>query len=94
MLLNNNVFTVYELDVQSQDLNSDFTLKDCLFGGVKLATNTGPDNDLFSGYGIVLNSCPEFLLVDSSIGKKKPIIFRVDISSSVHIGNGKKYLNP
>ena len=45
MLLNNNVFTVYELDIQSQDLNSDFTLKDCLFGGVKLATNTGPDND-------------------------------------------------
>ena len=30
-----NFFIVYELDTWSPDLNSDFTLKDCLFGGVK-----------------------------------------------------------
>ena len=29
-------FIVYELDKSSQDLNSDFTLKDCLLGGAKL----------------------------------------------------------
>ena len=32
-----NIFIDYELDTWSQDLNSDFTLKDCLFGGVNLA---------------------------------------------------------
>ena len=31
-----NVFIVYELDTWSVDLNSDFTLKDYLFEGVKL----------------------------------------------------------
>ena len=35
-------FIVYELDTWSRDLNSNFTLKDCLFGGVKLAKNSDP----------------------------------------------------
>ena len=30
-----NFFIVYELDTWSRDLNSDFTLNDCWFGGVK-----------------------------------------------------------
>ena len=38
-----NFLTVYELDTWSQDLNSDFSLKDCLFGGNKLAKNADPD---------------------------------------------------
>ena len=38
-----NFFIGYELDTWSRDLNSDFTLKDCLFGGVKLAENADPD---------------------------------------------------
>ena len=36
-------FIVYELDTWSRYLSSDFTLKDCLFGGVKLAKNSDPD---------------------------------------------------
>ena len=36
-------FIVFELDTWSRDLNSDFTLKDCLFGGVKLAKYADPD---------------------------------------------------
>ena len=36
-------FIVYKLDTCPRDLNSDFTLKDCLFGGVKLAKNADPD---------------------------------------------------
>ena len=36
-------FIVYELDTWSQDLNSDFISKDCLFGGVKLPKNADPD---------------------------------------------------
>ena len=40
---NNNFFIVYDLDTCSQDLNFDFILKKCLFGGVKLAKNSDPD---------------------------------------------------
>ena len=31
-----NLFIVYELDTWSRDLSTDVTLKDCLFGAVKL----------------------------------------------------------
>ena len=34
---------VYELDTWSRDLNTDFTLKNCLFGSVMLTKNDNPD---------------------------------------------------
>ena len=37
------VFFVYKLDIWSRDLNTDFTLKDCLFAVVKLTKNAVPD---------------------------------------------------
>ena len=43
-------FLVYELDIWLRDLNSDFTLKGCLFGGVKLAKNADPDKYVYTGY--------------------------------------------
>ena len=74
-----NFFIVYELDTWSRDLNSDFTLKDCLFGGVKLVKeNADPDKYIYV-YGIYWD--------------KNVIIFGVDMSSSVHIDNKTKYLN-
>ena len=48
--------------------NSDFTLKDCLFGSVKLAKNTDPDKFVYSGYGIGFDLCSEFSLTDGSMG--------------------------
>ena len=33
----------FELDTCSRDLNSEFTLKNCLIGGVKLAKKADPD---------------------------------------------------
>ena len=44
----------------SRDLNSDFTLKDCLFGGVKFAKTADPDKSTYTGYGIGFYSRPEF----------------------------------
>ena len=38
----------------------DFTLKDCLFGGVKLAKNAEWDKYVYSGYGIGFDSGSEF----------------------------------
>ena len=62
--LNNSTFTpsnittffiVFGLDTWSRDVNSDFTLKDCLFGGVKLVKNADPDKHVYIGYGIELD---------------------------------------
>ena len=41
-------FIVYELSKWSQDLNSDFTVKDCLFGSDVLAKNARPDKYVYS----------------------------------------------
>ena len=48
---------------------SDFTLKDCLFGGVKLAKNADSDKEVYTGYDIGFDLCSEFPLIDGSMGK-------------------------
>ena len=48
-----NFFIVYESDTWSRDLNSDLTLKECLFRGVILAKNADPDKYVYSGYGFI-----------------------------------------
>ena len=47
---------MYELDTWSKDSNVDFTLKDFLFGSVKLTKNINSDNCSYSGYGIGFDS--------------------------------------
>ena len=84
-----NFFIVYELGTWSQDLNSNFTLRDCLFRGVKLASNAHPDKYLYRGYGIGFNSHSELSLPDGSVDKNF-IIFGVNMSSSTHSDNKKK----
>ena len=69
-----------------EDLTSNFTLKDCLFGGVKLAKNADMDKYVYSGYGMEFDSRSEFSLLDGSVGKNV-IIFGVHMSSSVHVDN-------
>ena len=70
----------------SRNLNSNFTLKDSLFGGVKLARNADPDKYVYTSYGIGFDSRSEFSLPDCTMGKDV-IIFGVDMSSSGHIDN-------
>ena len=45
-----NLFIVYELDTWPQDLDTDFTLKDCLFGSVKVPKKADTDKYKYSGY--------------------------------------------
>ena len=71
------------------NLNTDFTLKNCLFGSVKLTKNADPDKYKYRGYIIGFDSRSEFLFSDESIGKNV-IIFGADMSSSVHIDNKGK----
>ena len=88
-----NLFIVYELDTGSRDLNTDFALKDCLFGSVKLTKNADPDKYKYSSCGTGFDSRSEFSLSDGSVGKNV-IIFGVDMSSSMQIDNKKKvYFN-
>ena len=84
-----NLFIAYELDTWSRDLNTDFTLKDCLFGVVKLTKNADRDKYVYAGYGIGFDLRWEFSLPGGSIGKNV-VIFGVDMSSSVHIDNKEK----
>ena len=86
-----NLFTAYELDTWSRDLNTDFTLKDCLFGAVKLTKNADVDKYKYSSYGVRFDSQSAFSLSNSSI-RKNVLNFRADMSSSVHIDNKGKYI--
>ena len=45
-----------QLDRWSQDLNADFTLKDWLFGSVKLTKNSDPGKYSYSGCSIRFDS--------------------------------------
>ena len=76
------MFIVYELDRWSRDLNTNFTLKYCLFG-------VDHDKYVYTGYSIGFDSHSEFSLPDGSIDKNV-IIFGVDMSLSVHIYNKEK----
>ena len=79
-----NLF-LYEWDTWSQDLRTDFTLNDCLFGSVKLNKNADPDIYKYSSYDIGFNSCSFSSLPDGSVGRKV-IIFGADMSSTCAYG--------
>ena len=78
-----NLFIVYELDTWSRDLNTGFTLKDCLFGAVKLTKNADTDKCKCSRHGIGFNSQSAFSLPDCSV-RKNVIIFGAAMSPCVY----------
>ena len=51
-----------------RDLNTYFTLRVCLFGGVKSTKNVDSDKYSYSGYGNGFNTQIEYSLYDGSIG--------------------------
>ena len=77
------------MDRWSDNLNAEFTLKDCLFGAVKSTKNADPDKYSYSGHGIGFDSRLLFSVTNFD-WSKNVIIFGVDNSSSVHIDNKKK----
>ena len=64
-----NLYIFYILSPWLRNLNTDFTLKNCLFGSVKLAKNADSDKYKYSGYDIGFDSCSEFSFTDGSMGK-------------------------
>ena len=51
-----NLFIAWELNIWSRDLDTNFTLKDCLFGTLKPTKNADPDKYSYSGYGTGFDS--------------------------------------
>ena len=83
-----NIYIVYDLE-SNLNYNPDFTLENCLFGGVKITKNTDVDKYKYSGYGIGFDGKGVFTHPTGSFGNNA-IIFGVDMSSSVHIDNKGK----
>ena len=79
-----NVYICYTLDRWSKDLDTDFTLNNCLFASVTLTKNADPDKYKCSTYDVWFDSRSQFSFADESIGKNI-IVFGADMSSSVHI---------
>ena len=78
-----NIYIYYILSPWLKNLNTDFTLKNCLFGSVKLTKNADPNKYKYSSYRIGFGSCWKFLFTEWSI--RKNIIFGADMSWSAHI---------
>ena len=72
-----------------RNLNTDFSLNNCLFGFVKLTKNADPDKYKNSGYSIGFDSRLEFLFTDGSM-ERNVIILGDDTNSSVHVDDKNK----
>ena len=64
-----NFFIDCELNTYLRDLNTRFTLDDCLFWAAKLTENAGPDNYRYTGWGIGFDTCSHFSLLNGEWGK-------------------------
>ena len=84
-----NLYISYILGLQFRNLNTDFTLVNCLFGSVKLTKNADLDKYKYTGSTIGFDSCWDFLFTDESY-RKNVINFGIDMSSSVHVDNKGK----
>ena len=82
---------MFELHTWSRGLYTDFTLKNYLFGSVKLIKNADVEKYKYSGYGIRFNSQLYFSLPDNTM-ERNVITFGANMNSSVHIDNKGRYI--
>ena len=84
-----NIYIVYEI---SKNFNiRSYPTEKCLFGAVSLTKNVDIDKYKYSGYGIRFDREEQF-----SVGNrfdKNCRIVGVDMGSSVHVNNKKRYYN-
>ena len=83
-----NLFIVYELNMWSQDLNAEFTLKNCLLENVVITKNANPNKYSYSRFGIRFDS-RSLVSLPNNWGKNA-IIYEADMSSSVQANNKNK----
>ena len=68
-------------------IRTDFVLKDCVFGSVKITKDKGPDNYVYNGFEIGFGSTSTFSHSDGTNAAHNIIIFSADSSQSVHSSN-------
>ena len=85
-----NIYSVYELGTSSS-FNNDPTLKNSLFGGVRLTENADIDKYQYSGYRTGFERKSSFSFPGGGFGENV-INFGVDMSSSAHVNNKKKHI--
>ena len=82
-----NLYISYILN--PRNLNTGFTLKNCLFEPVKLIKNADSDKYKYSSYRISFDSSSKFSFTDGSL-RKYIIIYEADMTSYVHIDGKNK----
>ena len=82
-----NIYILYETN-KSNNISDYPTLKNCLFGAVKLTKSAGIDKNKHCRYGIWFDRKGSYS-IGNEVGRNA-IIFGVDISSSLHIDNKKR----
>ena len=78
-----------DCDLKSNLNNFDRTLKNCLFGAVKLTKNSDIDKYKYSGHGIGFDSKGTFSHLSGGIGQNI-VIFGAERSSYAHANNKTK----
>ena len=87
-----NLYISYTPGNQLRNLNTNFTLGNCLSGSVKLTKNADLDKYKYTGYSIGFDSCSEIFFTGGGYGQNV-IIFGADMSSSVHVDDKGKNHN-
>ena len=64
-----NKYIFYILNQWSRDLNTEFTLVNCLFWSVKLDKTADPDKYMYGGYNLDFVSLSKCSLTDGSVEK-------------------------
>ena len=85
-----HLYISYKLSQCLRNLNTDFTLKSCLFGSVKLIKNADPGKYKHSGYDIGFDWRSEFQFTISISVQNFNFTFGADINWSEHINNKNK----
>ena len=80
-----NIYIVYRISSTATAF-STFTLKNCLFGAVKLTKKSDISKYKYSGYGIGFDSKGSFLHADRAYGENV-IVFCADLKNSTHTNN-------
>ena len=94
-----NIYCVYDLDPIHSSTDTSFTIQNALFGAMQITKNaTDSDKNNYKGYGICFDGGGTFShkitedgCADNTMGRN-PIIFRVDMSSSIHVTNRANHI--
>ena len=84
-----NIYIAYEIE-KSVNISTYPTSENCLFCAVKLTKHVDVDQYKYSACGIGFDRKGFYLIGDEI--RRNVIIFEVDMSSSLHIDNKKKYI--